>query len=184
MLHQLSLLPAVVTCLLTTGCLWLPIPNRSTEEYGVKARVVDADTGLPIYAATICDKYKPSPCTQTDRLGNFQMPPRFQWHAGYCFFAVNTSIPNVVRPVRYLTVRAEGYQPQSFDLEDFSANEYRIIVHDPDATLSNGAWVGEGHFEVVDAKVDGSWLEASRIPLHRIRLPQGRPATQDSSWLQ
>lgn len=100
-----------------SGCL--PIPNTRVEGSGIKSRIVEFESNLPVVNATVWDVY--GTATKSDRNGEFFLKPHVQWHFGYLCGPISYPIwPytfDLVTPGRRFRVRAAGYVERQFDVE-------------------------------------------------------------------
>lgn len=103
------------------GCVVLPLPNYRVEGYGVKSRVVDAETGAPIVGAKIIDAANPNKTVKTDKNGDFHLLPNVQWHFGYLWGVLSYPIwpftGDVVLGDRSIRIISPGYEEVIFDMQ-------------------------------------------------------------------
>ena len=117
------------------GCLVLPVPNPRVEGAGVRAQVVDEDTGRPIENAAVSDSIH-GEATKTDACGRFYLRPHIQWHAAYLWGVLSYPIlpftGDVVVPTRTVRVEAAGYARCQFDIK---LSDGRTRPANPQATV-------------------------------------------------
>lgn len=104
-----------------SGCLILPVPNRSLDAWGVESSLVDAITGLPIPHAVVRDVHNEHVCVRSGSDGHFRLEPIYQWHAGYLFGVLSYPIWPYTGDLRFqsrsISVSADGYPVQRFTIQ-------------------------------------------------------------------
>ena len=109
-----KLLFFVAMGILLSGCI-VPIPHRRLHAYGVKSKIVDSESGVPIQNATIWN-------VRTDSQGDFSINPRYGWHGGYFFSPISRSIwpkHHMAFPVAFFKVSADGYNMKEVQTSSF-----------------------------------------------------------------
>ncbi|HZL37714.1 MAG TPA: hypothetical protein VFC78_20525 [Tepidisphaeraceae bacterium] len=118
-----------------TGCIVIPFPNRSTDAYGVRSKVIDAQTNAPIPKAHIyaCDSRERA---VSDDSGHFQLHPITRWHAGYLTGVLSYPIWPYTGDVpprfeRRFRIVAPGYEEQTFitDLNEHNRSGPSQVGH-------------------------------------------------------
>jgi hypothetical protein len=123
------LLIGTLGALLLSGCVIVPIPNRSVQGYGVTGRVIDARTHLPVNAARIeAVEDKPDPRVAfSDAEGEFKLKPRYGWHGGY-MYAVHQSpvFPYANGPASLVIIHitAPGYREVKIPVSNIATSSY------------------------------------------------------------
>lgn len=104
-----------------SGCLILPVPNRSLDAWGVESSVVDATTGLPIPDAVVRDVHNERVRVRSGSDGRFRLEPIYQWHAGYLFGVLSYPIWPYTGDLRFqfrsICVSTAGYPDQRFTIQ-------------------------------------------------------------------
>ena len=137
---------------LMSGCiLW---PNSRVEGYGIRSRVLDAETGEAISGAEVRDVRSPSRMTKTDVEGRFVLKPFVQWHGGIWFgppgyLPILPSTGDVAPQSREIRISADGYEISRYWI--------RRVEHEAQRT-NPGSIRGET-FEIIEAPLEADKRE-------------------------
>jgi hypothetical protein len=136
------------------GCIiW---PNYCVERAGVKSRVVDADTGIPVKGAAVCDTRNQKRACTADDSGAFKLRPTYHWHGGYWLAGIALKIlpatHDIIMPSFAISIAAPGYETTSF------ANAKDEDLLPPPVISPNQA---------VEAQFDGTYFHLPRLALKR-----------------
>jgi hypothetical protein len=96
----------------TLSSCFVPVPHMRLHLYGVRGRVVDADSHLPVANVTISSPPDKRVATSSAD-GYFSLKPVYGWHGAYLFSPISQSLfpPLDVSPRhRKMDVSAPGYQ--------------------------------------------------------------------------
>ena len=126
-----------------SGCVILPIPNRSLAHPGIQGRVVSSDDQKQVGSARITSLNEERNPIYTDNQGHFFIPPSYQWHGALMLGPLTKPIlpaPEVSRSFthREILITHEDYHPKKEII--FTSRNFISLDKDkslPDPSMSS-----------------------------------------------